>query len=154
MKRELALALIVTAAQVAAAPPAPYHPHMTGSQLVRDLLGDPAANPLNSVRRERAMGYIHGVMDAAAGTRWCPAGKTVPHGLNYAVVDELSVISPEKLTGDASTLVLATLARLYPCTMQNRALSRTYELELYQVNTIVRRDGLTAFALPFSSNRN
>lgn len=116
MKRELALALIVTAAQVAAAPPAAYHSHMTGAQLVRDMLADPANSPLNSVRRERAMGYIDGVMDAAAGTQWCPAGRTVPHELNYAVVEELSAMSSKKLKGDASALVLATLARLYPCT--------------------------------------
>lgn len=98
-----------------AAPHLPYHPQMTGSQLVRDMLADPAEGQHNSVRRERAMGYIDGVMDAAAEVRWCAAGKPVPHELNYVVVEDMSRMSADKLKGDAAALVLATLARLYPC---------------------------------------
>lgn len=113
--KALAFGLLATMAQVAAAPHQPYHPHMTGSQLVRDMLADPAEGQHNSVRRERAMGYIDGVMDAAAGLRWCPAWKPVPHELNYVVVEDVSRMSPDKLKGDAAALVLATLGRLYPC---------------------------------------
>ncbi len=111
----LAIGLMATMAQVAAAPHPPYHSHMTGAQLVRDMLADPAVGQGNSVRRERAMGYIDGVMDASAGLRWCPAGKLVPHELNYAVVEDVSRMPPDRLKGDAAGLLLATLARMYPC---------------------------------------
>ena len=69
----------------------------------------------NSLNRERAMGYIDGVMDSTAGRTWCPAGKAVPHEMNYLVTEELERLSPGKLTGDASALVLAVLAKEYPC---------------------------------------
>ncbi len=107
----LALALAVLAPQADAAPA--YRPHMTGAQLVRDMLAEPGEG-LNSIRRERAMGYIEGVADAAAGVRWCPAGKPVPHELSYVLVEEVAKMT-RQLEGDGSSLVLAVLARLYPC---------------------------------------
>jgi hypothetical protein len=109
--KPLVLALVLLAAQAGAAPV--YRAHMTGAQLVRDMLAEPGEG-LNSIRRERAMGYIDGVADASAGVRWCPAGKPVPHELPYIVVEEVAKMTGH-LTGDASALVLAALARLYPC---------------------------------------
>lgn len=61
------------------------------------------------------MGYIDGVMGAAAGHQWCPDRKSVPHELNYLIVEDLSRLSKDKLKGDAAPAVLAVLARLYPC---------------------------------------
>jgi hypothetical protein len=104
--------LALLAAQAGAAPA--YRAHMTGVQLVRDMLADPFEGT-NSVRRERAMGYIDGVADASAGLPWCPAGKPVAHELPYVVVEEVEKMPPAKLTGDAAALVLAALAKLYPC---------------------------------------
>jgi hypothetical protein len=94
--------------------PANYRPHVTGEQLVRDMRGEPGVGR-NSLNRERAMGYIDGVMDTAAGRRWCPAGKAVPHEMNYLVTEALERLSPAQLKGDASALVLAVLAKEYPC---------------------------------------
>lgn len=107
----VALILALLAARAGAAPD--YRAHMTGTQLVRDMLAEPGVG-LNSIRRQRAMGYIEGVADASAGVRWCPAGKLVPHELPYVVVEEVAKMTAQ-LEGDASALVLAVLARLYPC---------------------------------------
>jgi hypothetical protein len=87
---------------------------MTGEQLVRDMRAEPGVGS-NSVMRQRAMGYIDGVMDAAAGRIWCPAGKAIPHELNYLVIDDIERLTPAQLRGDASALVLASLAKEYPC---------------------------------------
>lgn len=103
------------AANAHAAPPRPHYSHMTAEELVRDMLADPTPGHLNSVRRERAMGYIDGVMGAADGQQWCPRGKSVPHEMNYVIAEELSRLSKDKLKGDAAPSVLAVLARLYPC---------------------------------------
>lgn len=75
---------------------APYRAHLTGGQLVRDMLAAPDGG-LDSIRRERAIGYMDGVMDAAAGMRWCPAGQAVPHELNYVVVEDMQRLRREQL---------------------------------------------------------
>lgn len=97
-----------------AATAAPHRPPMTGQQLVRDMLADPREG-YNSIRRERAMGYMDGVMDATAGTTWCPAGRDVPHELNYLVVEGMARLSADQLKGDAMSLVADGLRRAYPC---------------------------------------
>jgi hypothetical protein len=91
-----------------------YRPNMTGEQLVRDMLADPAVGR-NSIKRERAMGYMDGVMDASAGVRWCPAGTNTPHELNYVVAEETQTLSPARLKGGAAALMLEALGRHYPC---------------------------------------
>ena len=110
----LVLGLVVAAATSASTNP-PYRHHMTGERLVRDMLADPAVTHVNSVRRERAMGYLDGVKDASSGVHWCPAGHRLPHELNYVLIEEIANSGSDKLKGDAAPLVLATLARLYPC---------------------------------------
>ncbi len=124
--KAFAFGLLAAMTQAGAAPPSlPYHSHATGTQLVRDMLADPAKSSLNSVRRERAMGYIDGVMDATAGLRWCPAGKKVSHELNYFVVEDMAGMKPDQLQGDAAALVLAVLAREYPCNPSNATAAST-----------------------------
>lgn len=108
----LALPLALALADSAGAAPAAYRPHMTGAQLVHDMQAEPSIGS-NSIRRERAMGYIDGVADASAGVRWCPAGRPIPHELPYVVVEEVAKV--RQLDGDASALVLMALGRLYPC---------------------------------------
>lgn len=108
--RALILTTVLLSVHAAAAPT--YRAHMTGAQLVRDMMADPFQGD-NSVKRERAMGYIEGVADASVGVRWCPAGKPVPHELYYVVVEEMEKAG--QLHGDASTLVLKALGKLFPC---------------------------------------
>src|SRR5438128_1030154 len=110
----LALMLLLLVGHVGAAP-RQHRPQVTGAELVRDMLADPFADDANNIRRERAMGYIDGVMDAGAGLQWCPAGKAVPHELNYLVIEEISSMPAAKLNGNAATLVLGALARQFPC---------------------------------------
>ncbi|WP_426195023.1 Rap1a/Tai family immunity protein [Massilia sp. DWR3-1-1] len=110
--RALGIGLLMAAHATAAVPG--YHSIMTGQQLVRDMLADPREG-YNSIRRERAMGYIDGVMDATAGVQWCPAGKQVPHELNYLIVEGMSRLNAEQLKGGASPLVTDGLRRAYPC---------------------------------------
>lgn len=113
--KAMALALLAGLPALAVAAPEPiYKARVTGAQLVRDMLAEPGVGR-NSLARERAMGYLDGVMDAAAGKDWCPAGKKVPHEMNYAVIESLARLSPDQLDGDAATLVRAALAASYPC---------------------------------------
>ncbi len=111
--RALLFALLL-ATHAAASCEAAYRPAMTGQKLVLDMLAEPGVGR-NSMLRERAMGYIEGVMDTGAGRTWCPVGKAIPHELNYAVVEDLSRLSAEKLKGDAAALVLGALSAHYPC---------------------------------------
>lgn len=99
----------------AQAKPANYRPYLTGEQLVRDMRADPAVG-FNAVQRERAMGYIEGVMDAFAGKRWCPRSReSLPHELNYILIEEVTPLNSAQQKGDAAEVVLAGLAKLYPC---------------------------------------
>lgn len=109
----LMLPLFVCAVDVA---PRTLRAKVTGADLVRDMLADPFVNDVNHIQRERAMGYIDGVMDSSSGVSWCPGGKAVPHEINYLVIEEMSSMPATKLRGNAAELVLSALARLFPCT--------------------------------------
>lgn len=111
----LTFTIMLALAEIVSAQPKQYPAKMTGTQLVRDMLADPFVNDVNHIRRERAMGYIDGVMDSSAGLRWCPVGKSVPHELNYIVSEEISSMQAANLDRNAAELVLAALARLFPC---------------------------------------
>lgn len=108
----VALAGLLLAGQAVGA--APYRPSMTGAELVRDMLADPAVT-LNAVKRERAMGYLDGIMDATVGAQWCPKRKAVPHELNYLVTEALSNLSADDLKGNAMPLVTTALGKRFPC---------------------------------------
>jgi hypothetical protein len=92
----------------------PYRAKLSGEQLVNDVRADLSIGH-NPFARGRAMGYIAGVMDLAAGRQWCPAGKIVPHELDYLVVEDIEGLRPEDRTRDASALIVASLAKKYPC---------------------------------------
>lgn len=112
MKRIVLTALALGVVAAYAAPT--YRAHMTGAQYVRDMLAVPDGG-LNSFQRQRAMGYMDGVMDAAQGSRWCPAGRAVPHELNYEVAEALHRLPPAQLERGAASLILDVLGKLYPC---------------------------------------
>lgn len=92
----------------------PYRPLMTGEQLVSDVRADLSIGH-NPVSRGRAMGYIAGIMDLAAGRQWCPAGKKIPHELDYLVVEDIESLPPDERKRGASELIVASLAKKYPC---------------------------------------
>jgi hypothetical protein len=99
---------------------ATYRPSMTGKELVRDMMADPAVT-LNAVKRERAIGYLDGIMDATVGSRWCPDRKAVPHELNYLVTEALSNLSAKELDGNAMPLVTAALGKRFPCAAESKS---------------------------------
>lgn len=113
---QCAAAVLIAAAACSAVKAAEplYRPKMTGEQLVTDVRADLSVGH-NPVLRGRAMGYIAGIMDLAAGRYWCPAGKKVSHELDYLVVEAIENLPPAELKRDAAPLVVAVLAKKYPC---------------------------------------
>ncbi|MGF6275572.1 hypothetical protein ABIB38_003971 [Massilia sp. UYP11] len=87
---------------------------MTGEQFVRDMRPLPDSD-LATIRRERAMGYMDGVLDGTVGVRWCPAGHHVAHELGYEAAGQMRRLPPEQLKGSAAELALAVVSKLYPC---------------------------------------
>lgn len=115
MRRALVAMLVIGLVAAADAPARPsYYAHMSGAQYVRDMRLEPDGG-LNSFKRERAMGYMDGVMDASVGVRWCPGGREVSHEINYHAAEEMLRLSPAQLQGSAATLILDVLGKLYPC---------------------------------------
>lgn len=113
-----AVALLVAMLPVEV-PAAPYIPTLTGEKFVRDMLAAPD-NGAASMRRERAMGYMDGVMDGTAGLLWCPAGQHVGHELNYLAAEQMKSLPAEQLKKGAAPLVVAVLAKIYPCPTKGR----------------------------------
>lgn len=108
-----------TLAMVAALMPAgvhaaPYFPTLTGETFVRDMLAAPDGGAA-SMRRERAMGYMNGVMEGTVSLLWCPAGQKVSHELSYVAAEEMKKLPPDQLKKSAAPLAVAVLAKLYPC---------------------------------------
>ena len=97
----------------------PISPTLTGEKFVRDMLAAPD-NGAASMRRERAMGYMDGVMDGTAGLLWCPAGQHVGHELNYLAAEQMKSLPAEQLKKGAAPLVVAALAKIYPCPIKRR----------------------------------
>lgn len=92
---------------------------MTGEQFVRDMrpLRD---SDLASIRRERAMGYMDGVMDGTVGLLWCPAGQHVGHELSYLAAEQMETLPADQLKKGAAPLIVAALAKIYPCPTKER----------------------------------
>lgn len=92
----------------------PHPPAMTGEQFVRDMVAMPK-NDLASLRRERAMGYMDGLLDGTVGVRWCPNGQPVAHELSYEAAEQMKRLPPHQLTGSAAELALSMVSKIYPC---------------------------------------
>lgn len=93
---------------------------VSGTELIKALEGksDDAALQSEAGRISsgaRGSAYIAGVADATSGTGWCGAGSVLPHELTDRVYTHLQSVTPERLTRKASTLVIETLAAIYPC---------------------------------------
>lgn len=93
---------------------------ISGTELIEALEGKSDDGALQSEAdrvksRARGSAYIAGVADATSGTGWCGAGSVLPHELTDRVYTHLRSVTPERLKGSASTLVIETLAAIYPC---------------------------------------
>ncbi|WP_449415262.1 Rap1a/Tai family immunity protein [Ochrobactrum teleogrylli] len=93
---------------------------ISGTELIKALDGKFEDGALQSEAGRirsgaRGSAYIAGVADATSGTGWCGAGSVLPHELTDRVYTHLRSVTPERLTKRASTLVIETLAAIYPC---------------------------------------
>lgn len=93
---------------------------ISGTELVKVLEGKSDDGALQSetgriISGARGSAYIAGVADATSGTGWCGAGSVLPHELTDSVYTHLRSVTPERLKGRASTLVIERLAAIYPC---------------------------------------
>ncbi|WP_374214584.1 Rap1a/Tai family immunity protein [Rhizobium rhizogenes] len=93
---------------------------ISGTELIKALEGisdngAPQGEAGGIMSRARGSAYIAGVADATSGTGWCGAGSVLPHELTDRVYTHLRSVTPERLKGSASTLVIETLAAIYPC---------------------------------------
>jgi Rap1a immunity proteins len=93
---------------------------ISGTELIKALEGKFDDGALQSeagriTSGARGSAYIAGVADATSGTGWCGAGSVLPHELTDRVYTHLQSVTPERLTRRASTLVIETLAAIYPC---------------------------------------
>jgi hypothetical protein len=93
---------------------------ISGTELLKALEGKSDDGALQSeadriMSGARGSAYIAGVADATSGTGWCGAGSVLPHELTDRVYTHLQSVTPERLKGRGSTLVIETLAAIYPC---------------------------------------
>ncbi|HEV7245768.1 MAG TPA: Rap1a/Tai family immunity protein [Shinella sp.] len=93
---------------------------ISGTELIKALEGKSDDGTLQSeagriTSGARGIAYIAGVADATSGTGWCGAGSVLLHELTDHVYTHLRSVTPERIKGRASTLVIETLAAIYPC---------------------------------------
>lgn len=114
LRHSIRTSIVIAAFLPLGAYAAPYLPTLTGERFVRDMLAEPDSGAA-SMRRERAMGYMDGVMDGTASLLWCPAGQKVAHELSYVAAEEMKKLPSDQLRKSAAPLAVAVLAKLYPC---------------------------------------
>lgn len=93
---------------------------VSGSALFSALEGrlDSGASVNNADRAKAAAkgaAYIAGVADETNASSWCGSGSVLPHELTDRVYTYLRSVPPERLKGNASTLVIEGLADSFPC---------------------------------------
>ena len=103
--------------QSAAYPPAP---RLSADRLIAAYQEGPpggeTADALFLPVQRYAQGYLAGVADAAQGRQWCDTGRVKTVEIDAHVVAELKKLPARARQGDASALIVAILARRFPCT--------------------------------------
>lgn len=92
----------------------PYQFDLTGEQFAAALQNQPATEQEYRAR-DRAYAYLDGAKDATVGMLWCP---TKPHKtveLAYDAADHIRALAAEQRKGNAAQLLLAYLAKQFPC---------------------------------------
>ena len=94
-------------------------PRLSADQLIAYFREVPAAgeapDPAFLFGQRYAQGYLAGVADAAQGRRWCDTGRLKTVEIDAQVIVELKKLPARVRQGDASALVVAILARRFPC---------------------------------------
>lgn len=74
-----------------------------------------APDPAILLNQRYAQGYLAGVADAAQGRLWCDTGRVKSLEIDAQIVADLKKLPARARQGDASTLIIAILARRFPC---------------------------------------
>lgn len=112
----LCLCLPNARGQGTAYPPAP---RLSADRLIASYQEGPpggeTADPLFLLGQRYAQGYLAGVADAAQGRQWCDTGRVKTVEIDGHVIAELKKLPARARQGDAAALVVAILARHFPC---------------------------------------
>ena len=116
MRHVVLLAALSVSASAAGYLPAP---RLSADQLIAYYHDVPpqgaSADPAFLLNQRYAQGYLAGVADAAQGRLWCDTGRLKTVEIDAQVVADLKKLPARARQGDASTLIIAILARRFPC---------------------------------------
>ncbi len=116
MRHVVLLAALSVSAFAAGYLPAP---RLSADQLIAYYHDVPpqgvSADPAFLLNQRYAQGYLAGVADAAQGSQWCDTGRLKTVEIDAQVVADLKKLPARARQGDASTLIIAILARRFPC---------------------------------------
>ena len=94
-------------------------PRLSAEQLIAYYQKLPAAGEAPDpafLRGQRyAKGYLAGVADGAQGRQWCDTGRLKTVEIDAQVIVELKKLPARVRQRDASSLIVAILARRFPC---------------------------------------
>ena len=94
-------------------------PRLSADQLIAYYQEGPAkgamADAVFLLDQRYAKGYLAGVADAAQGRLWCDTGRLKTVEIDAYIVAELKNLPARARLGEASTLIVAILARRFPC---------------------------------------
>ncbi|WP_425254358.1 Rap1a/Tai family immunity protein [Janthinobacterium sp. NFX145] len=94
-------------------------PRLSADQLIAYYQQGPAkgamADAVFLLDQRYAKGYLAGVADAAQGRLWCDTGRLKTVEIDAHIVAELKKLPARARLGEASTLIVAILARRFPC---------------------------------------
>ena len=97
----------------------PVAPRLSAEQLIAHYqevpLNGASADPAFLVNQRFAHGYLAGVADAAQGRQWCDTGRLKTLEIDARIIAELKMLPARTRRGDAAVLVVAILARRFPC---------------------------------------
>ena len=100
-------------------------PRLSAEQLIAYYQKLPAAgeapDPAFLLGQRYAKGYLAGVADGAQGRQWCDTGRLKTVEIDAQVIVELKKLPARVRQGDASVLVVAILARRFPCSTPSPA---------------------------------
>ena len=116
MRHVVLLAALSVSASAAGYLPAP---RLSVDQLIAYYHDVPpqgaSADPAFLLKQRYAQGYLAGTADAAQGSQWCDTGRLKTVEIDAQVVADLKKLPARARQGDASTLIIAILARRFPC---------------------------------------
>lgn len=97
----------------------PVAPRLSAEQLIAYYQEVPfngtSADPAFLLNQRFAQGYLAGVADAAQGRQWCDTGRLKTLEIDARIIADLKMLPAGARRGDAAMLVVAILARRFPC---------------------------------------